>query len=211
MVCTWPRSTRSEPGGKVLRAPSVMRVMSAATAPRSRPRTAPKISSTGCTDPLAIIGRLPAALAGMAWMLFATDTTISVPALTGAIMCVGIATANSILVVSRAREVLAEGKPPLEAAFAAGVGRFRPVVMTALAMLFGMVPMALGSGGAGAQNAPLGRTVMGGLACGTVATLVLVPVFFAMLHTWLGARSRTTPGASSSSPSSTDPAMKGLV
>ncbi|TPQ41081.1 efflux RND transporter permease subunit [Cupriavidus pinatubonensis] len=147
-------------------------------------------------DPLAILGGLPAALSGIAWMLFVTRTTVSVPALTGAIMCVGIATANSILVVSRARELLAQGKTPFRAAFDAGAGRFRPVVMTALAMLFGMVPMALGAGGAGAQNAPLGRAVIGGLACGTVATLVLVPVFFAMLHTWLGTRSAATPAHS---------------
>ncbi|WP_342050320.1 MULTISPECIES: efflux RND transporter permease subunit [unclassified Cupriavidus] len=133
-------------------------------------------------DPVAIIGGLPVAMSGMAWMLFVTGTTISVPALTGAIMCIGIATANSILVVSRARELLAEGAAPLQAALEAGIARFRPVVMTALAMLFGMIPMALGSGGAGAQNAPLGRAVIGGLACGTVATLVLVPVLFALLH-----------------------------
>ena len=133
-------------------------------------------------DPVAIVGGLPVAMSGMAWMLFVTGTTISVPALTGAIMCIGIATANSILVVSRARELLAEGAAPLQAALEAGAARFRPVVMTALAMLFGMIPMALGSGGAGAQNAPLGRAVIGGLACGTIATLVLVPVLFALLH-----------------------------
>ncbi|WP_035882405.1 efflux RND transporter permease subunit [Cupriavidus metallidurans] len=142
-------------------------------------------------DPLAIVGALPVALSGMAWMLFATYTTISVPALTGAIMCVGIATANSILVVSRARELLNEGKGAVEAAYEAGFGRFRPVVMTALAMLFGMVPMALGAGSAGAQNAPLGRVVIGGLAFGTVATLVLVPTFFAVLHGWLEKRANT--------------------
>ncbi|MBB1630347.1 efflux RND transporter permease subunit [Cupriavidus sp. UME77] len=139
-------------------------------------------------DPLAIIGGLPGALAGMAWMLFVTRTTISVPALTGAIMCIGIATANSILVVSLARELRAAGVAPFEAALQAGIGRFRPVVMTALAMLIGMVPMALGAGDAGAQNAPLGRAVIGGLACGTVATLVLVPTLFALLHRWLAAR-----------------------
>uniref|UniRef100_UPI00339D57E3 efflux RND transporter permease subunit n=1 Tax=Cupriavidus plantarum TaxID=942865 RepID=UPI00339D57E3 len=133
-------------------------------------------------DPVAIVGGLPVAMSGMAWMLFVTGTTISVPALTGAIMCIGIATANSILVVSRARELLAEGAAPLQAALEAGAERFRPEVMTALAMLFGMIPMALGSGGAGAQNAPLGRAVIGGLACGTIATLVLVPVLFALLH-----------------------------
>jgi len=141
-------------------------------------------------DPLAIVGALPMALAGMAWMLFATDTTISVPALTGAIICVGIATANSILVISHARDGLAAGRNPVDAAWDAGFSRFRPVAMTALAMLFGMVPMALGSGGAGAQNAPLGRTVIGGLAFGTVATLVLVPVFFAVLHGWMARRAR---------------------
>lgn len=139
-------------------------------------------------DPLAIVGALPMALAGMVWMLFSTDTTISVPALTGAIICVGIATANSILVISHARDSLEAGKTPSDAAWDAGFSRFRPVAMTALAMLFGMVPMALGSGGAGAQNAPLGRTVIGGLAFGTLATLVLVPVFFAVLHRWLARR-----------------------
>lgn len=143
-------------------------------------------------DPAAIVGALPVALSGMAWMLFATRTTVSVPALTGAIMCVGIATANSILVVSRARELLQEGKTALAAAFEAGVGRFRPVIMTALAMLFGMIPMALGAGSAGAQNAPLGRVVIGGLAFGTTATLVLVPVFFAALHGWMEKRARAS-------------------
>lgn len=138
-------------------------------------------------DPLAIVGALPVALSGMAWMLFATHTTISVPALTGAIMCVGIATANSVLVVSRARELLAEGMHAFAAAFEAGFGRFRPVLMTALAMLFGMIPMAIG-GGASAQNAPLGRVVIGGLTFGTVATLVLVPVLFAVMHAWLDKR-----------------------
>ncbi|WP_019447199.1 efflux RND transporter permease subunit [Cupriavidus sp. BIS7] len=150
-------------------------------------------------DPLAIVGALPVALSGMAWLLFATHTTISVPALTGAIMCVGISTANSILVVSRAREVLAEGASPVAAAYEAGFGRFRPVLMTALAMLFGMVPMALGAGSAGAQNAPLGRTVIGGLGFGTVATLVLVPVFFSVLHGWMA--SRASRGTSFDTPS----------
>ncbi|SDD37426.1 Multidrug efflux pump subunit AcrB [Cupriavidus sp. YR651] len=151
-------------------------------------------------DPLAIVGGLPVALSGMAWMLFATGTTISVPALTGAIMCIGIATANSILVVSRARELLGEGMAPVQAAFEAGTGRFRPVAMTALAMLFGMVPMALGAGSAGAQNAPLGRAVIGGLAFGSIATLVLVPVFFAMLHHWLGGRMRVAQSPPATSP-----------
>jgi len=141
-------------------------------------------------DPLTIVGALPVALSGMAWILFATHTTISVPAMTGAIICVGIATANSILVISHARGLLAAGKSARDAAFEAGFSRFRPVAMTALAMLFGMVPMALGSSGAGAQNAPLGRTVIGGLAFGTTATLVLVPVLFAALHGWMAARSR---------------------
>ncbi|MDF3885897.1 efflux RND transporter permease subunit [Cupriavidus basilensis] len=143
-------------------------------------------------DPLAIIGGLPGALAGMAWMLFITRTTVSVPALTGAIMCIGIATANSILVISLARELRAGGASPFDAALQAGIGRFRPVVMTALAMLIGMIPMALGAGDAGAQNAPLGRAVIGGLACGTVATLVLVPTLFALLHRWLAARAPTS-------------------
>jgi multidrug efflux pump subunit AcrB len=146
-------------------------------------------------DPLAIVGALPVALSGMAWMLFATDTTISVPALTGAIICVGIATANSILVISHAREGMAGGKSAVDAAWEAGFSRFRPVAMTALAMLFGMVPMALATSGAGAQNAPLGRTVIGGLAFGTTATLVLVPVFFATLHDWMAGRTRVDDSA----------------
>ncbi|WP_454722466.1 MULTISPECIES: efflux RND transporter permease subunit [Cupriavidus] len=144
-------------------------------------------------DPLAIIGGLPGALAGMAWMLFVSQTTVSVPALTGAIMCIGIATANSILVVSLARELRAAGMAPFEAALQAGIGRFRPVVMTALAMLIGMIPMALGTGDAGAQNAPLGRAVIGGLAFGTVATLVLVPTLFGLLHQWLARRAAGRP------------------
>lgn len=146
-------------------------------------------------DPVAIVGALPVALSGMAWMLFATDTTISVPALTGAIICVGIATANSILVISHAREGMAGGKSAVDAAWEAGFSRFRPVAMTALAMLFGMVPMALATSGAGAQNAPLGRTVIGGLAFGTTATLVLVPVFFATLHDWMAGRTRVDDSA----------------
>ncbi|PLP99589.1 efflux RND transporter permease subunit [Cupriavidus pauculus] len=161
-------------------------------------------------DPLAIVGALPMALAGMAWMLFATDTTISVPALTGAIICVGIATANSILVISHARDSLAAGKNPIDAAWDAGFSRFRPVAMTALAMLFGMVPMALGSGGAGAQNAPLGRTVIGGLAFGTVATLVLVPVFFAVLHGWMARRTRSDNNADNNSDNNS-PLQEGLA
>jgi multidrug efflux pump subunit AcrB len=139
-------------------------------------------------DPLIIISGLPGALAGITWMLFVTRTTISVPALTGAIMCIGIATANSILVVSFARERLEQGASPLEAAFDAGSARFRPVLMTALAMLIGMLPMATGLGDGGEQNAPLGRAVIGGLMFGTVATLVFVPMVFATVHAWLQRR-----------------------
>jgi multidrug efflux pump subunit AcrB len=146
-------------------------------------------------DPLIIILGLPGAMAGVVWMLFVTGTTVSVPALTGAIMCIGIATANSILVVSFAREKLAEGSPPLQAALEAGVGRFRPVLMTALAMLIGMLPMASGLGDGGEQNAPLGRAVIGGLMIGTVATLIFVPVVFGTVHAWLKKRrgSATSP------------------
>jgi len=133
-------------------------------------------------DPLIIISALPAALAGIAWMLFITRTTVSVPALTGSIMCMGVATANSILVVSFAKEQLAEGRDALTAALNAGFTRFRPVLMTALAMIIGMVPMALSLGEGGEQNAPLGRAVIGGLLFATVATLFFVPVFFSLLH-----------------------------
>ena len=134
------------------------------------------------TDPFIIIAALPAALAGIAWLLLATGTTLSVPALTGAIMAVGVATANSILVVSFARERLAAGAAPVEAALDAGFTRFRPVLMTALAMIIGMVPMALGLGDGGEQNAPLGRAVIGGLLLATVATLVFVPSVFAAIY-----------------------------
>jgi len=133
-------------------------------------------------DPFIIISALPAALAGIVWFLFVTRTTVSVPALTGSIMCVGVATANSILVVSFAKEQLAEGKDALAAALNAGFTRFRPVLMTALAMIIGMVPMAIGLGEGGEQNAPLGRAVIGGLLFATVATLFFVPVFFSLLH-----------------------------
>ncbi|AME26980.1 efflux RND transporter permease subunit [Burkholderia sp. PAMC 26561] len=135
-------------------------------------------------DPLIIISGLPASLAGIAWMLFASHTTLSVPALTGTILCIGIATANSILVINTAREMLQGGAPPLKAALEAGFSRFRPVLMTALAMLIGMLPMALGLGDGGEQNAPLGRAVIGGLAIGTVSTLLFVPVVFGMVHAW---------------------------
>jgi multidrug efflux pump subunit AcrB len=133
-------------------------------------------------DPFVIITALPAALAGIVWMLFATHTTLSVPALTGAIMCMGVATANSILVVSFAREQLAAGKSAAVAAVEAGVTRFRPVLMTALAMIIGMAPMALGLGEGGEQNAPLGRAVIGGLIFATGATLLFVPTVFAIVH-----------------------------
>jgi multidrug efflux pump subunit AcrB len=133
-------------------------------------------------DPFIIIAALPAALAGIVWFLFITKTTISVPALTGSIMCMGVATANSILVVSFAKEQMEEGKDALAAAMAAGYTRFRPVLMTALAMIIGMVPMAIGLGEGGEQNAPLGRAVIGGLIFATTATLFFVPVFFSLLH-----------------------------
>ncbi len=133
-------------------------------------------------DPFVIITALPAALAGIVWMLFATGTTLSVPALTGAIMCMGVATANSILVVSFARERLAATGDALRAAMEAGYTRFRPVVMTAMAMIIGMAPMALGLGEGGEQNAPLGRAVIGGLVFATIATLMFVPVVFSLVH-----------------------------
>ena len=133
-------------------------------------------------DPFVIITALPAALAGIVWMLFVTFTTLSVPALTGAIMCMGVATANSILVVSFARERLAITHNSTRAAIEAGFSRFRPVLMTALAMIIGMAPMALGIGEGGEQNAPLGRAVIGGLLFATVATLLFVPVVFSWVH-----------------------------
>jgi CzcA family heavy metal efflux pump len=133
-------------------------------------------------DPFIIISALPAALAGIAWFLFLTHTTISVPALTGSIMCMGVATANSILVVSFAKEQMEEGKDAIQAALSAGFTRFRPVLMTALAMIIGMFPMAIGMGEGGEQNAPLGRAVIGGLILATAATLFFVPVFFSLLH-----------------------------
>ena len=133
-------------------------------------------------DPFIIISALPAALAGIAWMLFITHTTLSVPALTGAIMCMGVATANSILVVSFARHHLSEGHDSISSALSAGVTRLRPVLMTALAMILGMIPMALGLGDGGEQNAPLGRAVIGGLLFATVATLFFVPAIFSVIH-----------------------------
>ncbi|MDF3105406.1 efflux RND transporter permease subunit [Burkholderia semiarida] len=139
-------------------------------------------------DPLIIISAMPAALAGIAWMLFVTGTHLSVPALTGAIMTVGVATANSILVVSFARQRLAAGAPPLTAALEAGATRIRPVLMTALAMIIGMVPMALGLGEGAEQNAPLGRAVIGGLLFATVSTLLFVPLVFGGVHARLARR-----------------------
>jgi len=146
-------------------------------------------------DPFIIIAALPAALAGIAWFLFLTHTRLSVPALTGAIMCMGVATSNSILVVTFAREQLeilvGDAR---RAALNAGFVRLRPVVMTALAMIIGMVPMSLGLGDGGEQNAPLGRAVIGGLLLATVATLFFVPAFFSLVHGWLEGHRRARQG-----------------
>ncbi|MGB8535315.1 MAG: efflux RND transporter permease subunit [Acidobacteriaceae bacterium] len=140
-------------------------------------------------DPFMIIAALPAALSGIVWMLFLTHTHISVPALTGSIMTMGVATANSILVISFAREQMEENAGNArDAALRAGYTRFRPVIMTALAMIIGMVPMALGLGDGGEQNAPLGRAVIGGLLFATTATLFFVPTLFSVIHGWLGRR-----------------------
>jgi multidrug efflux pump subunit AcrB len=139
-------------------------------------------------DPFIILMALPGALAGIVWFLFITHTTVSVPALTGAIMCMGVATANSILVVSFSKERLEEGKTATEAALESGFTRFRPVLMTALAMIIGMLPMATGFGEGGEQNAPLGRAVIGGLSFATFATLFFVPVVFSLIH---GAREKS--------------------
>jgi multidrug efflux pump subunit AcrB len=142
-------------------------------------------------DPFLIVAVLPAALAGIVWFLFLTNTHLSVPALTGAIMCMGVATSNSILVVSFAREqmelMVGDAR---QAALNAGFVRLRPVIMTALAMIIGMVPMALGLGDGGEQNAPLGRAVIGGLLLATVATLFFVPTFFSLVHGWLEGRKK---------------------
>ncbi len=148
------------------------------------------------SDPFVIITALPAALAGIVWMLFATETTLSVPALTGAIMCMGVATANSVLVISFARERYEELGDPVAAALEAGFVRFRPVLMTALAMIIGMTPMALGLGEGGEQNAPLGRAVIGGLIFATIATLMFVPVVFSMVHKKQGAKAAAAPETS---------------
>jgi CzcA family heavy metal efflux pump len=133
-------------------------------------------------DPFIIITALPAALAGIVWMLFLTHTPVSVPALTGAIMCMGVATANSVLVISFARQRMDAGDDAAHAALQAGFTRFRPVLMTALAMIIGMLPMALGLGEGGEQNAPLGRAVIGGLVFATIATLLFVPTVFSIIH-----------------------------
>ena len=146
-------------------------------------------------DPFVIITALPAALAGIVWMLFVTHTPISVPALTGAIMCMGVATANSVLMISFARERLDAIGDATAAALDAGFVRSRPVLMTALAMIIGMVPMALGLGEGGEQNAPLGRAVIGGLVFATVATLVFVPVVFSIVHDRHGKKSAPGPVA----------------
>jgi multidrug efflux pump subunit AcrB len=148
------------------------------------------------SDPFVIISALPAALAGIVWMLFTTKTTLSVPALTGAIMCMGVATANSVLVISFARERYEELGDPIAAALEAGFVRFRPVLMTALAMIIGMAPMALGLGEGGEQNAPLGRAVIGGLIFATIATLMFVPVVFSMVHKKQGAKAAAAPETS---------------
>jgi multidrug efflux pump subunit AcrB len=145
------------------------------------------------SDPFIIITALPAALAGIVWMLFASNTTLSVPALTGAIMCMGVATANSVLVVSFAREQLALLGDAAQAALQAGIVRCRPVLMTALAMIIGMLPMSLGLGEGGEQNAPLGRAVIGGLILATIATLVFVPVVFSLVHRHHGQRPTVSP------------------
>ncbi|MDR3764091.1 MAG: efflux RND transporter permease subunit [Acidobacteriota bacterium] len=139
-------------------------------------------------DPFIIISALPGALAGICWFLLLTRTTLSVPSLTGAVMCMGVATANSILMVSFAREQMTQGVKALDAAVAAGFTRVRPVLMTALAMIIGMVPMALGMGEGGEQNAPLGRAVIGGLLFATLATLFFVPSVFAIFHGYLERR-----------------------
>jgi multidrug efflux pump subunit AcrB len=143
-------------------------------------------------DPFIIITALPAALAGIVIFLFFTHTTLSVPALMGAIMCMGVATANSILVVTFAKERRLHHGNAVEAAIEAGYTRFRPVLMTALAMIIGMIPMALGMGDGGEENAPLGRAVIGGLLCATIATLVFVPAVFSILH---GSETKKTTGS----------------
>jgi len=147
-------------------------------------------------DPFIIITALPGALAGVVWGLFLSQTTLSVPALMGAIMSLGVATANSVLVVSFARDSLRRGLDPVAAALDAGASRMRPVLMTALAMVIGMLPMSLGLGEGGEQNAPLGRAVIGGLVLATGATLFFVPVVFSVLHRPVPSRTGTDESAS---------------
>jgi len=151
-------------------------------------------------DPFIIITALPGALAGVIWGLFLSQTTLSVPALMGAIMSLGVATANSVLVVSFARAMLHRGLDPFTAALESGVGRMRPVLMTALAMVIGMLPMSLGLGEGGEQNAPLGRAVIGGLIVATVATLLFVPVVFSFMHRRSNAPAREDESASPLAP-----------
>jgi multidrug efflux pump subunit AcrB len=155
-------------------------------------------------DPFIIITALPGALAGIVWMLFVTGTTLSIPALTGAIMCMGIATANSVLLVSFGRERLEQGYDSTAAAIDAGFTRFRPVLMTASAMILGMIPMALALGEGGEQNAPLGRAVIGGLLVATVTTLFFVPAVFSVLHR---SDRNLQPGEASSAGSSATPSV----
>ena len=156
-------------------------------------------------DPLIIISALPAALAGIAWILILTGTDLSVPALTGAIMTMGVATANSILVIAFARQRLDVGLPPLSAALEAGATRLRPVLMTALAMILGMIPMAIGLGEGSEQNAPLGRAVIGGLIFATISTLLFVPVVFASFHQRLATRKARNQGDDAATPSHATP------
>src|ERR1700733_5578259 len=139
-------------------------------------------------DPLIVLLAVPFALGGVLWMLFLSQTPMSVPALMGTLMCIGLTTANSILVVSFANQRMALGDDPVRASVSAGYTRLRPVLMTAGAMILGMVPMALGIGEGGEQNAPLGRAVIGGLLFATFATLILVPCVFSVIHGWLGGR-----------------------
>ena len=143
-------------------------------------------------DPFIIITALPGALAGICWMLLLTHTTLNVPSLTGAVMCMGVATANSILMISFARDRMHAGIPAVQSALEAGYTRIRPVLMTALAMIIGMLPMSLGLGEGGEQNAPLGRAVIGGLLFATVATLFFVPSVFAIIHGHREARQAET-------------------
>jgi multidrug efflux pump subunit AcrB len=140
------------------------------------------VNFQGWLDPFIILMALPGCFAGIIWMLFVTQTTLSVPSLMGAIMSVGVATANSILLVTFANEQREEGKNAIEAAYSAGMTRLRPVIMTALAMIIGMLPMSLGLGEGGEQNAPLGRAVIGGLSLATFATLFFVPVMYSYLR-----------------------------